>query len=641
MCQASTATWVDDVACAITAPAPQLMRKTSKAISIILDIMTEHGLQLTFGVGKTAVLPSFHGPGAVQSRQECEKSFPHTIPVCSEFLGIVNVPLTNHYKHLGGMIMRNGHLLPEVKIRGALMYSKLKPLRKILSNDQIEVRQRRTLMTTMGMSVLTLHTGAWFDLKWGEYHAWKASVYGMYRMLQKLDWDSDRHHDLFHLAWYADSPMPLELLHLNRLRLWIHIVQVGDEFMISAVVHNHRWAGDRSWLASVLQSFQWLREQVSTQLVPPEIERLCNPQTWRELQPHVTYFKKLIRKAKRCHLHRVKTLCLLSDHAEFQKGVLCDMNLQCTSEEVAQPWQDVCRCDQCDKEFPTQAALAVHQTKQHNQKMAIRRFATDPNCRICARHFHTRARLLTHWQYGSTPCWVAMMRCYKPMSEADAQSLDDADKRNGQALHQRGIKAPEIDRQWRPCTSEELKDALDRQDHQDGYDTSVPTEQELVLWREFGMLPPGQGGRDKTVRQVKDPRVCNVVAATRQFEVDMCKRAASWIEMDDWIPRPLAQGQRYVLIFFSGHRRFGDICSWLEWEGNIQPIPIDLAICKTRLIGDGDGPLGHRVHVGKLSPILIQALPWLFQLFQNLGQCRKVFVSSSEIRVILRLELLQ
>ena len=45
------------------------------------------------------------------------------------------------------------------------------------------------------------------------------------------------------------------------------------------------------------------------------------------------------------------------------------------------------------------------------------------------------------------------------------------------------------------------------------------------------------------------------------------------------IPKPLSTGHLYFLVFFAGHRRCGDIISWLEWQcDNVTPVPIDLAI---------------------------------------------------------------
>ena len=492
---ACTVTWVDDVACAITAPAESLIAKTQTAVSLILDILTEHGLKLTFGVGKTAVLPSFHGPKAVAARQECERRFPVMMPVCSEYQGVVQVPLTNHYKHLGGMILRAGNLLPEIKTRGAMAQAKLKPLRKIMSNELVSISQRRTLLTTMGMTVVTLHAGTWFDLKWGEYHAWRSNIYHMYRSLQKNHWDSTSPSSFFHLALQANSPMPLELLHLSRLRLWTHILQVGDDFMIAAVLHNHRYAAGKSWLDSVFFSFQRLREQVSSGLVPPEVDRLTEAQTWKELQPHAGHFKKIIRKARMCHMLRVKTLCSLQDHAKFQAEICQDMNWMNQAPPSEPDMSEGCACSICNKHFSNQAALAVHQSKQHNMKMAVRRFATDAGCRVCARYFHTRARLLTHWQYGSTPCWIAMMRAFQPMDEDAACELDEDDKRKGHALHQKGIKSYDIDSQWRMCTDAELVDSFQRMDGNEAFDTALPSDWELQKWSEYGMHVAARSGR--------------------------------------------------------------------------------------------------------------------------------------------------
>ena len=72
--------------------------------------------------------------------------------------------------------------------------------------------------------------------------------------------------------------------------------------------------------------------------------------------------------------------------------------------------------------------------------------------------------------------------------------------------------------------------------------------------------------------------VCSINRAAADLEADLLEKVQQWQPSFDWIPRPMATGQKYVLILFSGHRRHSDIASWLEWQGNIQPISVDLAI---------------------------------------------------------------
>ena len=71
------------------------------------------------------------------------------------------------------------------------------------------------------------------------------------------------------------------------------------------------------------------------------------------------------------------------------------------------------------------------------------------------------------------------------------------------------------------------------------------------------------------------------LCSMEKLEQGMLGRVQQWQPCFDWIPRPLSCGQRYFLIFFSGHRRFADIASWMEWQGSVCPISIDLAISKT------------------------------------------------------------
>ena len=56
------------------------------------------------------------------------------------------------------------------------------------------------------------------------------------------------------------------------------------------------------------------------------------------------------------------------------------------------------------------------------------------------------------------------------------------------------------------------------------------------------------------------------------------QQLGQWRPNFDWVPRPLSDGARFFLNFFSGHRRVGDVASWFDWDGRVTPISIDLAI---------------------------------------------------------------
>lgn len=92
------------------------------------------------------------------------------------------------------------------------------------------------------------------------------------------------------------------------------------------------------------------------------------------------------------------------------------------------------------------------------------------------------------------------------------------------------------------------------------------------------MLPPGFGGREKTVRRLDPLKMPNVIHDLGQLARDLGSQVAKWVPNWDWIPRPLCNDVRYALILFSGRRRFADIANWISWESNVVPISIDTAV---------------------------------------------------------------
>ena len=176
-------TWVDDSAFVVFSHAETIVAKTALTASIIMDTMLEYGMRLSYGVGKTAVMVAFHGPKAVTARQEFEQKHPEHIPVMSDLQTTVQIPVINVYKHLGGQIARSGAILPELQTRNAIVQTRLKPLRRILSHPGIDIRKRQQMLNSMIMSVATLHAGSWFNIGQGEYDTWQAMIGRIYQTL--------------------------------------------------------------------------------------------------------------------------------------------------------------------------------------------------------------------------------------------------------------------------------------------------------------------------------------------------------------------------------------------------------------------------------------------------------------------------
>ena len=164
------------------------------------------------------------------------------------------------------------------------------------------------------------------------------------------------------------------------------------------------------------------------------------------------------------------------------------------------------------------------------------------------------------------------------MTEEQVHELDTLDKTNRVASHQRGVKSFAVDKQFRLATDEELvpRKLIPIETFQDV--EAELLEAELEVWRGEGLLPVGQGGRSRTTRKQHFVGMRHVIADTQAFEEGVKQRALSWHEVPSPTAPPFVEDQKYALVIFSGHRRVGDIASWLSWDGTVQPICIDLAV---------------------------------------------------------------
>ena len=83
-----------------------------------------------------------------------------------------------------------------------------------------------------------------------------------------------QHLSFYEMADALQSPMPMELLHLQRLRMWVHILRCGDDHMIAAILENFALEHEDSWLQGLYHSLRWMAQQVGHEHVPHELFQL-------------------------------------------------------------------------------------------------------------------------------------------------------------------------------------------------------------------------------------------------------------------------------------------------------------------------------------------------------------------------------
>ena len=575
---APSVTWVDDMTFVIPSSADQLVDSTMRVMSEVISVFMLHGFQLSYGSGKTAIILDFKGKNAHSCRLQCEKRFPHSLPVLSELAGKIDVPLVSHYKHLGGFVTRGGSNNQEIQVRSQQATARMKPLRHLLKNPKIPLEQRRIVLKSMVLSVLSLHSATWTNMGQQAFQTWKGALFRCYAALHSRTQGEEVTHMSFEEAALAAAcPMPLEYLHLQRLRLFRHFLQEGEVFMYSALVYNLFLGKTESWTAMVLRSLVWLQDQIGDLNLPAHVWELDSIDKWNRAKPFHTQLRKMIKHAAQAHQWRIKTSCAVRQSNSKQEAILREMGWTKAKDEAAvEPSAvPVVRCSKCDFTCTTHAALATHEQRKHGERIAVRRFAVDDICRICKKCFHSRVRLMLHLHYSKTKCWFKLFRRYEPMSVEQTQQLDEADVRHGTAFHQHGLRSREQDFACRKASQEECDRVLAKQDNDDD---QLPTAEELESWRQWGLLPVGMGGRPATTRTQQDPTVPNVVEDLQQAEWSWLKELTQWQPHFDFVPRPFSTGTKYMLILFSGHRRHEDVACWLQWSSDVIPINVDLAV---------------------------------------------------------------
>ncbi len=144
------------------------------------------------------------------------------------------------------------------------------------------------------------------------------------------------------------------------------------------------------------------------------------------------------------------------------------------------------------------------------------------------------------------------------------------------------------------------------------------TADEIQRWKQLGALPKWMDGREKTVRQKKAVLPVDSIEQLAKLEEQWCAQATQWVPPQNAVVRPLAEGRLFFLVFFSGHRRDGDLIQYLEWtDALITPIPIDLAI---------DGTWGNALDCNLWAELIVarKVLGCHWPTLRNLFRCKVV-----------------
>eukprot|EP00435_Cladocopium_sp_Y103_P071791 s39_g38.t1 len=411
-------TWMDDLNVCLAADTNlALERKTSFALSLLLDLCQELHMQPNLCKGKTEVMFTFRG---AQARAYRRKYFTDARPL--QVIGehqVFSVSVVSRYLHLGGMLHHRDVDRVEVTRRLAIAHQAFTTHRRLLyHNPRIAWTKRREMFSSLVLSKLVYGLESWTLSSQKIKDQFYGGVMRLYRRLLKTPHDS--HQTDLELLTDAGLPLPDELLRGCRLRYF------GTLHNCGVAAHWGLLCEDSAWTALLQADFQWLWAQLhNTVTLGDPIQHYA---AWKDvLVFHGGFWKKLIKRAmahavgQRHNHHLALSLHrqigdVLMAHAVGQRHnhhLALSLHRQIGDVLLSHGWIDALpsfdlECDpsaaygcmKCGTRHLSHAGECVHMFKCHHRVAPARSLFDETHCPACLREFHARSKVRAHLRHA-------------------------------------------------------------------------------------------------------------------------------------------------------------------------------------------------------------------------------------------------
>ena len=389
-------TWMDDTAICLSSPsAAALISKATQTAGRLLELCVEHGMTPNLKRGKSEILLSLRGP---KSRRHKIALFGPTatltLPILTEHTAY-DIPITNKYLHLGGLLHHGPDQRTEVKRRLALAHAAFNQHRKVLyHNQQIPLAKRSELFQVLIVTKLLYGSESWLITDDRTVRTFHAAIIKLYRRLLKLP--GDQHWCTDKILATIGLPSPDTLLRRQRLRY------LGTLYRCGTPQDWGFFSADVEWCAYIENDLEWMWMQLqrSSSLPDPKTDFAH----WhRIIKQYPKYWKRLIRRAAE---HEIMQLQRLWKVREFHLLALDRLQVLF---QPGQEWKNPDKetenkerygCLQCQLSCASKAGEAAHMFKQHGHAASIRRYFEEPTCPACLRVFHTMQKTKAHIHYS-------------------------------------------------------------------------------------------------------------------------------------------------------------------------------------------------------------------------------------------------
>ena len=399
-------TWADDLVILQANRDPrELVRRTTLVGGLLSDLCSRRGLQLNYKSGKTECLLRLKGKGSKQLRIELfADEFP-LLRLPSTLCEDLKVRIVANYKHLGTQISLASSQLHEIKVRTGQARAVFNKHRKtVFQNPAVALPTRVRLLHVLVLSILNYNQGTWRPLNSSEWKYYQNAIMTMYRSLVRATVPFDEVQEWSHerICAFLETSTPQDLLHASRLRylgsLWRGAPLVAWYF--------HHLEG--TWFDAVGKAFEWM--ETNTAGLHDRAAADKRRASWGQIIQSPREWKFFINKATQHSIATSKSEELIHRwHFEFaekliEKGLQVDHSdlMIAGLYEDGLPARHKFGCLPCGVTFHSKAGWSVHAFRKHDRVAPERLGVFGTACIPCHKQYHTSQRLLRHLRHSQS-----------------------------------------------------------------------------------------------------------------------------------------------------------------------------------------------------------------------------------------------
>ena len=390
--------WADDLAIMILAPtASNLLRRVAVVAQIVIDHSLDHGLEPNMSKGKTEAILSLRGKESVAVRKKVYATNEPVLDFDSRHWGLSKLRVVTQYSHLGGKINHLGNDKMEIFSRLGHAKTLFNQYRRVLfQSPQVQFDMKAMLMLPLVLSTLQYAMGTWSNFSPKVVATARARLLHLYQRLLVRTCDFEVLCQMPYDEILAKTQLPdfEDLLHVNRLRHLGSLLRVGPKALWALLEH------EQTWLEHAGDSMRWLWKQLEYSI---ELQHPDNDwNSWShliQLQPK-RWAGLLARAQKHAILQRTNAWCVKHWTTVILES-LVDCGLQPDWSQQPQPSQEGGHlCAPCQMRFRSASAWAVHAFKCHGRIHYLREYLDHSCCKSCATEYWSIARLHRHLRYS-------------------------------------------------------------------------------------------------------------------------------------------------------------------------------------------------------------------------------------------------